>query len=118
MTSPEELILRTRRFAVAMVKLANSLPQNRTTDVLGKQMIRSATSVGANYRAACRAKSKVDFISKMSVVQEEADETQYWLELLLDLNLLSPDTFGSVYKEAGELTAIFTASTKTAKANR
>jgi four helix bundle protein len=117
-TTPEDLKLRTRKFAVEIVRLAESLPHNRTTDILGRQIIRCATSVGANYRAACRARSKADFISKMSVVQEAADETQYWLELMLDLGIVSEEAFTPHFREAGELTAIFTASTKTAKANR
>jgi four helix bundle protein len=118
MTTPEDLKLRTRRFAAEIVRLAESLPHNRTTEILGRQIIRCATSVGANYRAACRARSKADFVSKMSVVQEEADETQHWLELMLDLGIISSESYLPNFKEAGELTAIFTASTKTARANK
>jgi len=74
----------TRRFALDAIKLVESLLKGRTADVLGRQLIRSGTSVGANYRAACRAKSPADFISKMGTVEEEADESAYWLERLVD----------------------------------
>ena len=87
----------------------------KTSDVLGKQLLRSATSVGANYRAACRARSRADFISKIAVVEEEADECLYWLELLGESGLVSTPALRTLLKEADELTAIFTAAGKTAK---
>jgi four helix bundle protein len=83
----DDMKRRTRRFALEAIKLVESLPKGRTTEVLGKQLVRSGTSVGANYRAACRAKSPADFISKMGTVEEEADESAYWLELLVDSGL-------------------------------
>src|SRR3989304_7630990 len=84
----EDLKERTRKFALEIIRLVENLPKNRIADVLGRQILRSGTSIGANYRAACRARSRADFISKMGIVEEEADETLYWLELLLDARLV------------------------------
>jgi four helix bundle protein len=100
------------------MRLVESLPPVKSSDVLGKQLLRSATSVGANYRAACRARSKADFISKIAVVEEEADESLYWLELLDESGLAKKDDLSPLLKEADELTAIFTAAAKTAKSKR
>ena len=80
----DELKRRTRRFALDVIRLVDSLPRSKTTEVIGRQLLRSATSVGANYRAACRARSSADFVSKMGIVEEEADESMYWMELLVD----------------------------------
>ena len=80
----DELKARTKQFALRVIRLVESLPRGRTADVIGKQLLRSGTSVGANYRAACRAKSTADFISKMGTVEEEADESLYWMELLIE----------------------------------
>ena len=80
--------------------------------------MRSATSVGANYRAACRARSQADFISKITIIEEEADESCYWLELICDAELIEKEKLNDIMKEADELTAIFTASGKTAKENK
>ncbi len=82
--SNENLKLRTKQFALRIIKLIESLPHDMTANVLGKQLLRSGTSVGANYRAACRSKSAPDFVSKMGTVEEEADESGYWMELLTD----------------------------------
>jgi len=84
------------------------------TDVLKKQIIRSTTSVGANYRAVCRAKSRADFIAKIKICLEEADETQYWLELFFELHLIEEKRFTELYRETDELIAIFVSSAKTA----
>ena len=94
------------------------MPPVKPSDVLGKQLLRSATSVGANYRAACRASSKADFVSKIAVVEEEADESLYWLELLDESGLAKKADLLPLLKEADELTAIFTAAAKTAKSKR
>lgn len=94
------------------------IPEGGRPEILVKQLLRAATAVGANYRSACHAKSRADFIAKVSIAEEEADEVQYWLEVMLELNLLDRDTFGPLHREAQELTAIFVASGKTAKANR
>ena len=114
----EELKRRTKQFAIAILALSDSLPRNVKGDILGKQLFRSATSVGANYRAACRARSKAEFISKISVVEEESDESLYWLELMEAAGLVSIERLLPLMKEANELTAIFTASSKTAKFNK
>ena len=76
---------RTRQFALNIINLVQALPSSQTTAVIGKQLLRSATSVGANYRAACRSRSRADFVSKITIVEEEADESAYWLELLSEL---------------------------------
>jgi four helix bundle protein len=94
------------------------MPRGRTADVLGKQLLRSATSVGANYRAACRARSRADFISKIAVAEEEADESLYWLELISDSEIMKADRLAGLIKEADELTAILTAAGKAARRNR
>lgn len=93
-------------------------PRTKSVDIISKQLSRAATSVGANYRAACKGRSKADFISKITVVEEEADETQYWLELLIDLETGDQREVARLLEEAKVLTAIFTASGKTAKRNR
>lgn len=113
MTS-DELKIRTKKFAIDIIHLVDSLSLNRTTNILGKQFIRAATSVGANYRAACRLRSKADFISKITII-EEADECQYWLELLSETGKANSPSTQTLLKEAGELTAIFTSAGKTAK---
>ncbi|MDP1676387.1 MAG: four helix bundle protein [Bacteroidota bacterium] len=114
----QELIDRTKMFALQIIGLADSLPTKRSAEILAKQIIRSATSVSANYRAACRAQSTSEFIAKMHDVHEEADETQHWLELLYDSKSIPKMQFETLWKEASELTAIFTASYATARRNK
>jgi four helix bundle protein len=106
---------RTKDFALMVIKLIESLPKTVTANVIGRQLLRSATSVGANYRSACRARSKADFASKICIAEEEADESAYWLELLLETKIVSAHEVTELLREAYELTAIFTASGKTAK---
>ena len=113
-----ELKLRTKKFALRVINLVQNLPKNKVADVVGHQLLRSATSVGANYRAACRARSQADFISKITIVEEEADECCYWLELICEGKILEEEKLKEIMKEADELTAIFTASGKTAKENK
>jgi four helix bundle protein len=113
-----ELRDRTRDFAVQIIVMADRLPRRLSTEVLAKQLIRCATSVGANYRAACRARSHPEFIAKMQIVQEEADEVQYWLDLLFRIGALNETEFRPLEKEASELTAIFTSSAATARKNK
>src|SRR5256885_7914482 len=96
------LVARTRAFALAVVRLVEELPQGRTADVIGLQPLRSGTSVGANYRAACRARSRREFIAKMGIVEEEADESQFWLDLLVDRGALDPQRVASLRREAGQ----------------
>ena len=86
--SEYDLKRRTKNFALAIIGLVDDLPKGRTAEVIGRQLLRSGTSVGANYRAACRAKSAADFIAKMGIVEEEADECIYWTELLADAKIL------------------------------
>ena len=114
----ELLKKRTKEFALRVLRLLKSIPHGRIEDVLVRQLAKAATSVGANYRAACRARSNADFVSKITIVEEEADETQYWLELLKDLGLANNTEVAALMQEASELTAIFTASGKTAKHNK
>jgi len=111
----EELKLRTKKFALRVIKLYRSLPKDKDAQVLGHQMLRSGTSVGANYRAACRARSQADFLSKITIVEEEADETSYWLELLIESGIMKKELLDELIKESNELTAIFTSSGRTAK---
>jgi four helix bundle protein len=113
----EELKRRTKKFGLAMVKLVESLPSSQTARVIGNQLLRSSLSVGANYRAACRARSRADFISKVGISIEEADESQYWLEILTEAGIVPPDKLKLLVKEADELVAILTASVKTAREN-
>ena len=115
MMNHENLKQRTKRFALDVIKLTGELPHDLASDVLGRQLLRSGTSVGANYRAACRAKSTADFISKMGTVEEEADESGYWLELLQEAGKLKPATAAPLLREWGELTAITVASINTAR---
>jgi four helix bundle protein len=114
--SPSDLKLRTKRFAPSILEAIKNVKWGIETDVLKKQIIRSATSVGANYRAACQAKSRADFISKIKICLEEADETQYWRELFFELHLIEEKLFTELYNEADELIAIFVSSAKTAAA--
>ena len=115
---PEEFKLRTKTFAVRVIKLVDSLPNARSTNAIANQLVRSGTSVGANYRAACRAKSKADFISKIGNVEEEADETLYWLELLIDAGKVKATRLSSLMKEAGEILAMVCASINTARSHK
>ncbi len=104
---------RTKKLAVAIIKQIEKMPRSLAADVIGKQVIRSGTSIGANYRAACRAKSTPDMINKMKIVEEESDETQYWLELLVEAGLAPKDQVASLYKETDEILAMTVASIKT-----
>ena len=115
---PVDLKMRTRAFALRIIRLAESLPATPTANVIRHQMVRSGSSVGANYRAACRARSKADFISKMSIVEEEADETMYWMELLIDANIVDRTKISALLSEANEIVSIIVSSIKTAKAGR
>ena len=112
----EELKRRTKEFGLRVFKLVGTLPG--TTEVLGRQLLRCATSVGANYRATCRARSQADFVSKIGIAEEEVDEAAYWLEFLVEADVVNGSTVASLLKEANELTAILAASEKTAKRNQ
>jgi len=106
---------RTKKFAVRVLKLVDALPKTVSGGTLSKQIARSATSVAANYRAACRAKSKADFISKLGTVEEEADETLFWLELAIEASLLPEPKLKLLMQEAEELLKITVASINTAR---
>lgn len=110
-----ELRARTRAFALRVIKMVQALPKNSAADVLGRQVLRSATSVGANYRAACRARTGPNFLHKLSIVGEEADETVYWLKLIRDAGLVSPGRLASLIDEAEQVLKIMSASHKTAQ---
>ena len=110
-----ELARRTKAFALRVVRLVASLPKSREADVLGRQLLRAGTSVGANYREARRGRSKADFAAKIGVCLQEADESSYWLELLAESKIVRADLLRDLQKEAGQLTAIFAASAKTAR---
>ena len=116
--TPELLRKRTKEFAIRIVRLSNGLPRTREADVIGRQVLRSGTSIGANYRAACRARSKPEFISKIGIVVEEADETVFWLELLIESDVVREKKLASLLHEARELTAIFASSHQTARQTR
>ena len=113
----EELQQRTKQFGLRVMKLCDALPRSHSANVIADQLLRSATSVSANYRSACRARSSADWINKLGVVIEEADESAYWLELIIEGKLLSVVKVAALLKEADELTAIFTASQMTSKRN-
>ena len=104
---------RTKKLAVAVIKQVDKLPRSLASDVIGKQLIRSGTSIGANYRAACRAKSTPDMINKMKIVEEESDETEYWLELLVEAEIVPQNQIAGIYKETDEILAMTVASLKT-----
>ena len=113
-----DLKARTKQFALRVMKLVDSLPRTIQGRVVANQIIRSATSVAANYRAACRARSRAEFIAKIGVVEKEADETAFWLELIIDSALLTQTRVRPLLTEAGELVAIMAASRKSALGNR
>ena len=112
-----ELKTRTKAFALRAIKLVSALPDSTAGRVVGGQLLRAATSTAANYRAACRARSKAEFTAKLGIVLEEADESAFWLEIVIEGGLLKQELAGSLLAEANELTAIFTTATKSARRN-
>ena len=113
----EEMKVRTKTYANRVVKLCAALPQDWVARTLGMQLLRSGTSVGANYRAVCRAKSAADFLNKLRIVEEECDESLFWMELLVDNNLVRARRLASLLQEGNEILAIVVASAKTARAS-
>ncbi len=111
----EELKIRTKKFAIRVINLVNALPNTTVSRAIGNQLIRSGTSVGANYRAVCRARSTKEFISKLGIVIEESDESSFWMELIIEAGVLPKQKVQSLLQESDELTAIFVSSVKTAK---
>lgn len=114
----DELKDRTKAFALRIIRLIRALPPGMETRVISHQLLRSGTAVAANYRAVCRARSRAEFVAKMSMVLEEADESAFWLELLADAEIIPESRLGSLRSEANEWVAIFNASRMTARRNR
>jgi len=112
-----DLRIRIKEFAKSIIQICRSLPQNREGRLIGNQLFRSGTSVAANYRAACRARSKAEFISKMAIVEEEADESLLWLELIKEMKISLHPLVDILLKESNELLAITVSSIKTVKKN-
>ncbi len=112
-----DLKKRTKQFGLRAIKLVESLPNGQTARTIGHQLLRSGLSVGANYRAACRGRSKADFVAKAGISLEEADECLYWMVMLQEAGIVPAEKMKDLMKEADELVAIFTASIKTARAN-
>ena len=111
----DELKLRTKKFALRIVKVFQALPRSEDARTLGEQLLRSGTSVAANYRAVCRSRSKAEFLARLGVVVEEIDETVFWLELLVESGIITPVRMGNLQREANELCAIFVSSQLTAR---
>ena len=109
----EELKLRTKKFSIEIINMIEKLPNLNTVRIIANQIVRSGSSVGANYRAVCRARSDREFVSKMNIVLEEADETLFWLEIISEKNWIAEDEIKKIWKEGNELTAIFVSSLKT-----
>ncbi len=113
--SVSDLKLRTKQFTLRVIRLVESLPPGRTSDIIGRQLLRCGTSVGANYRAACRGRSTAEFVAKMGIVEEECDECIYWMEILAESGLMPADRMADLMSEANELLAITITSIKTAR---
>ena len=111
----EQLKTRTKRFAIAIIRLVRTLPNRPESWVISKQLLRSGTSVAANYRAACRARSRNEFLAKLGIVVEEADETMFWLELLSEAGIIGEESLIGLTAEANELVSIFSAAQLTVK---
>jgi len=114
----EDLKKRTKEFALRIIKLADALPKTTVGHIVAKQVIRAGTSVGANYRAVCRARSKAEFISKLGIVIEEADECMFWLEIIIESNLMKKELVEPLLKETHEIVAIMVASSNSASKNK
>jgi len=109
---------RTKKLALNVIELVEALPKSRTADVIGRQLLRSATSVGANYRAACRGKSTADVMVKLAIVEEEADETAYWMELLIEAAIVPQARLADLLKKTNEIVAMTVASIKTLRGRK
>ena len=114
----EQLKSRTKEFAKNIIQLCRNLPNNREGRLIGDQMFRSGTSVAANYRAACRGRSKAEFVSKLAIVEEEADETMFWLEVIKEMSIYEEPVVEDLIKESDEIIAIIVSSIKTTNKNR
>lgn len=109
---------RTKQLALRVIRVAQALPNNLSAEVIGRQLVKAGTSVGANYRAACRAKSTADMIAKLQIVEEGADETHYWLELLIEADLMDEERLQQLLQETNEITAMIVSSIKTLRASQ
>ena len=118
MSKKDELKDRFKQFALRVIRLCQSLPKDKVSNVIGNQLLRSGTSTGANYRAACRAKSTADFIHKLQIVEEELDESLYWMELLIEAKIISESLLQELMSEGDELLSIVVSSIKTSKRKR
>ncbi|MFH1672233.1 MAG: four helix bundle protein [Pseudomonadota bacterium] len=118
MMNEAQIKIRTKEFAKGIIRLCRELPSNREGRLIGNQIFRSGTSVAANYRASCRARSRADFVAKLAIVEEEADETLFWLELIKEMKILDNDFIDSLMKENDEIIAIIVASIKTVRARK
>jgi four helix bundle protein len=116
--SKAQLLARTKTFGLRILNLVDHLPRTMSGRAIGSQLVRSGTSIGANYRAACRSRSRAEFAAKLGIVAEEADETVYWLEMLRDAKLIPEGKLSELLKEANELTAIFTAGRRSSSRNQ
>ena len=114
----QELLQRTKAFALRVIKAVRALPKGEIADVLGRQLLRSGTSVGANYRAACRAKSSADFLNKLKIVEEECDESLYWMELLVESESLPLRRLEALMGEGDEILSIIVSAIKSTRAAR
>ena len=114
-TEAEALKVRTKEFALRVLRLYSSLPHTEEARILGRQILRSGTSIGANYRAACRGRSRAEFAAKLGIVLEEADDTVFWLELIQDASIVPKEKLSALTKEANEIVAIIVASLRTVK---
>jgi four helix bundle protein len=113
----EEMKARTKKYALRVIKAVQALPNDRVSNVLGSQLLRAGTSVGAYYRAVCRAKSTADFVNKLKIVEEESDESLFWMELLIESGIMTPKKLGDLMKEGGEIITIIVAALKTTRQN-
>lgn len=114
----KEFKSRTKQIALRVIRLVESLPNSISAQIIGKQVLRSATSIGANYRAACRGKSTADVIHKLAIVEEEADESLYWLELLIESNIISENKLSALMNEISEIVAMTVSSIKTLRSKK
>ncbi len=118
MADSNELKTRTKQFALRVIKLVDKLPSNSAGRTIGNQLLRSGTSVGANYRSACRGRSVAEFCAKLGIVEEEADEAAYWMELLVEAGMVKEQLLTPLMKEANEIVAMVVASIKTARKSK
>jgi len=114
----QEFKKRTKDIALRIIKLVDSLPGSKSSEVIGKQLLRSGTSVGANYRAACRAKSSADSLHKLAIVEEEADESLYWMELLIDAKIIPEQKLSILMNDLNEIISMIVASIRTMRSKK